>query len=226
MDVINQTWTPMFDLINVFEVFLPQLLLYPNPDSPLNGDAANLLTHDERRYEARVREMVKKYAPDPDASLRRTAMESSSSSSSSSSNGVKAATMTSDSSQSSFPAPASDTSQSRTTVATEGSGSTSTTASGARNRDLRSSLGSDGSGMPSTVLQFVSTSSGAGVIAAVDAMPLHIQAHGSDEMGGDLTPMMGIPLARVRSLDDAPTPDDHDFWEQLSDVSDMSSDEW
>jgi len=43
-----------------YKVFLPQLLLYPNPSSPLNGEAANMLIHTERKYERKVQEMVQK----------------------------------------------------------------------------------------------------------------------------------------------------------------------
>ncbi|XP_044378727.1 ubiquitin-conjugating enzyme E2 4-like [Triticum aestivum] len=55
LDVINQTWSPMFDLVNVFEVFLPQLLLYPNPFDPLNGEATALLMRDRPAYEKKVK---------------------------------------------------------------------------------------------------------------------------------------------------------------------------
>ncbi|CAN1237254.1 Ubiquitin-conjugating enzyme E2 5 [Linum grandiflorum] len=68
LDVINQTWSPMFngkwsnewklsllDLVNVFEVFLPQLLLYPNPSDPLNGEAAALMMRDRPAYDLRVK---------------------------------------------------------------------------------------------------------------------------------------------------------------------------
>ena len=52
----------MFDLINIFDVFLPQLLLYPNPTDPLNGDAARLLQKDPEKYNKKIKEFVKKYA--------------------------------------------------------------------------------------------------------------------------------------------------------------------
>lgn len=43
------------DLINVFEVFLPQLLLYPNPTDPLNGEAAALLMREPHNYNQKVK---------------------------------------------------------------------------------------------------------------------------------------------------------------------------
>jgi hypothetical protein len=52
----------MFDLINIFDTFLPQLLLYPNPTDPLNGESARLLLKDEEKYKEKVKEYVKKYA--------------------------------------------------------------------------------------------------------------------------------------------------------------------
>lgn len=45
----------MFDMINIFEVFLPQLLRYPNPTDPLNGEAAALLIREPKSYEAKVK---------------------------------------------------------------------------------------------------------------------------------------------------------------------------
>lgn len=39
----------------MFEVFLPQLLLYPNPSDPLNGEAAALMMRDRSAYEQRVK---------------------------------------------------------------------------------------------------------------------------------------------------------------------------
>jgi ubiquitin-conjugating enzyme E2 H len=64
LDVINQTWSPLFELKNIFEEFLPQLLLYPNPSDPLNPDAADLLLHHKKQYEEKVKKYVKLYAKD------------------------------------------------------------------------------------------------------------------------------------------------------------------
>ena len=45
----------MYELINVFEVFLPQLLRYPNAADPLNADAAQMLLQQPANYLAKVK---------------------------------------------------------------------------------------------------------------------------------------------------------------------------
>ena len=71
----------MFELQHVFDVFLPQLLLYPNPKDPLNGAAAYLMLKDPEQYKNKVdfyilktpiqvKEYVKKYANDPELVAR------------------------------------------------------------------------------------------------------------------------------------------------------------
>lgn len=82
LDVINQAWTALYDLSNIFESFLPQLLTYPNPTDPLNGDAAAMYLHRPEEYKKKVSDYVKKYATED--ALRDPAQDDLSSSSESS----------------------------------------------------------------------------------------------------------------------------------------------
>lgn len=52
----------MYDMLNIFDVFLPQLLRYPNPTDPLNGEAAALYMRDVKGYDVKVKEYVGRYA--------------------------------------------------------------------------------------------------------------------------------------------------------------------
>jgi len=62
LDVLNQVWSPLYDVLNVIELFLPQLLAYPNPDDPLNLEAGKLYLSSKMAYEEKVREYVRKHA--------------------------------------------------------------------------------------------------------------------------------------------------------------------
>lgn len=43
------------DLVDVFEIFLPQVLLYPNTEEPLNFGAGALMESDKNAYEEKVK---------------------------------------------------------------------------------------------------------------------------------------------------------------------------
>ncbi|XP_020246597.1 ubiquitin-conjugating enzyme E2 4-like isoform X3 [Asparagus officinalis] len=55
LNLLNQDWSSVFDLVMVFKDFLPRFLKEPNPDDPMNPEAAELMIHDRPAYEQRVK---------------------------------------------------------------------------------------------------------------------------------------------------------------------------
>ena len=57
LNVLNQSWSPIYSGILILDTFLPQLLTYPNPDDPLNEEAAEMYINNIEQYnvECRVR---------------------------------------------------------------------------------------------------------------------------------------------------------------------------
>ncbi|EOB13096.1 Ubiquitin-conjugating enzyme E2 4 [Nosema bombycis CQ1] len=62
LDVLNQVWSPMYDLMNIVDIFIPQLLMYPNASDPLNCEAGSLFLNDYDKYVQVVDEYKEKYA--------------------------------------------------------------------------------------------------------------------------------------------------------------------
>lgn len=62
LDVINSTWSPLYDLLNIVEWMIPGLLKEPNGSDPLNNEAATLQLKDKDMYEQKINEYINKYA--------------------------------------------------------------------------------------------------------------------------------------------------------------------
>lgn len=56
LNVLNQTWTPIYNLRHIHDTFIPQLLLYPNAEDPLNQEAAELFLKNQEEFKVKVRE--------------------------------------------------------------------------------------------------------------------------------------------------------------------------
>ncbi|XP_065722219.1 ubiquitin-conjugating enzyme E2 H [Drosophila suzukii] len=62
MNVFKQAWSSSYDLVNIFDTFLPQLLRHPNPNDPLNHKAACILKQSEKLFREHVITCLKMYA--------------------------------------------------------------------------------------------------------------------------------------------------------------------
>ena len=62
LDVISEEWTEKYDLMHIFDYFLPQLFALPELSQPYNIQAANLLMASPENYKMKVKEYIPKYA--------------------------------------------------------------------------------------------------------------------------------------------------------------------
>lgn len=65
LDALNKKWSPIFTLRHIMETLLPYLMAYPNPDDPLNREAAILLRESPMAYAMRATEAAQKWSVGP-----------------------------------------------------------------------------------------------------------------------------------------------------------------
>ena len=58
LNVLNEEWQPIYTIKHIIETFLPQLLTYPNPDDPLNIEAAELYNKNRIQFERQVKMLI------------------------------------------------------------------------------------------------------------------------------------------------------------------------
>ena len=58
LNTLNETWSPIYNLSHIYNIFIPQLLLYPNASDPLNEVAADLYINDMDTFKQKVKEYL------------------------------------------------------------------------------------------------------------------------------------------------------------------------
>lgn len=62
LNLLGVDWNPIYDLLNVINEFIPELLRNPNDRDPYNTEASKLLTSNFEGYKKYIREHIKKNA--------------------------------------------------------------------------------------------------------------------------------------------------------------------
>ena len=65
LNVLNQSWSPIYTLEHIVSTFIPQLLTYPNPEDPLNVIAADMYTNNIQLFNETVLEHLTLDIPIP-----------------------------------------------------------------------------------------------------------------------------------------------------------------
>ncbi len=60
LNVLNEEWQPIYTIKHILETFIPQLLTYPNPDDPLNLEAAEMYKTDINKFNKHVIDFIKR----------------------------------------------------------------------------------------------------------------------------------------------------------------------
>ncbi|PWA51310.1 ubiquitin-conjugating enzyme/RWD-like protein [Artemisia annua] len=70
LDVLDdQNWNPDYNLVLIFDHYLPTLLWEPNAEDPMKSEAAVLFFNNTAAYEAKVKEHSQKHAKPKDAGV-------------------------------------------------------------------------------------------------------------------------------------------------------------
>jgi len=59
LNTLNETWSPIYNLTHIYNIFIPQLLLYPNAKDPLNVEAATLYEQNIDQFKKKVKDYFK-----------------------------------------------------------------------------------------------------------------------------------------------------------------------
>lgn len=62
LDAINEQWTPVFNFERIFQIMIPHLLTYPNPDDPFHIYASEILIKDLEKYNSLAKNINDRYA--------------------------------------------------------------------------------------------------------------------------------------------------------------------